>query len=175
MKQIQDSDEPAQKMSRWGVGPVFVVLSILFSIVPLSISYYFFPFFKIKFIPQIVLTISGIIFILTGLTIFVISYFAVDRAYYQGKFVNHGVYRCCRHPLYASWVVFTVPGIIMIVNSWLGFTAPVFMYFLLRKLVQKEETYMEQKFGEEYREYKRKIPCLLPFGFFRKKLKREKP
>ncbi|NOZ60565.1 MAG: isoprenylcysteine carboxylmethyltransferase family protein [Calditrichaeota bacterium] len=168
MKQKQKTEYSVSEMSRWGVGPVFAGLSILFSLIPLSISFYFFPFFQIKFIPQIILTISGIIFILTGLTIFLISYFTVDSAYYQGKFVRTGVYRCCRHPLYASWVIFTVPGMVLIVNSWLGLTAPVFMYFLLRKLVQKEETYMEQKFGNVYTEYRRRTPGILPFGIFKK-------
>ncbi len=144
------------------------ILTILFSVIPLSISFYFYPSFQIKIIPQIVLTIIGIIFILAGLAMFLISYITIDRAYYQEKFVKTGVYRCCRHPLYASWLVFIVPGMVFIVNSWLGFTVPIFMYFLLKKLVQKEEIYMEQKFGDEYRDYKRQVPCLLPFGIFRK-------
>jgi len=56
---------------------------------------------------------------------------------------------------------------VLLVNSWIGLTAPLFMYFLLRRLVIREETYLEEVFGSEYAEYKKKVPCILPFGFLR--------
>jgi len=70
------------------------------------------------------------------------------------------------HPLYSAWVVFIVPGIIFLENSWIGMTTPVFMYLLLYRLVIKEENYLEQIFGSEYLAYKKKTPCILPLGCF---------
>ena len=86
------------------------------------------------------------------------------RAYNADELVTDGIYKCCRHPLYASWVVFFVPGIVLIVNSWLGLTTPIFMYFILCRLVKKEEIYLESVFGSEYIHYKRKVPWILPVG-----------
>ena len=80
------------------------------------------------------------------------------------ELVTDGIYRCCRHPLYASWVVFIVPGIVFLVNSWIGLTIPIFMYFVLRILVRKEEIYLASVFGSEYSDYKKRVPCILPYG-----------
>jgi protein-S-isoprenylcysteine O-methyltransferase Ste14 len=49
----------------------------------------------------------------------------------------------------------------------LGLTAPPFMYFLLRKLVTKEEIYLENVFGSEYLDYKNRVPCIIPIGFLK--------
>ena len=38
------------------------------------------------------------------------------------------------------------------------------MYFLLYKLLKKEEAYLEHVFGSEYIEYKKEVPCILPAG-----------
>ena len=41
------------------------------------------------------------------------------------------------------------------------------MYFILRLLVKKEEIYLENVFGSQYREYKNKIPSILPIGWIK--------
>jgi protein-S-isoprenylcysteine O-methyltransferase Ste14 len=156
-----------EKMSRWGVGPVFAFLSVIYGILMLAISRYFHPVFQIPFIPYWVLGIAGVALILVGVPFFIVSVKTVTKAYNADALVTQGIFRCCRHPLYSSWAVFIVPGIVLLANSWIGMTAPLFMYFLLRKLVTKEETYLEEVFGSEYIEYKRRVPCILPFGFLR--------
>ena len=154
-------------MSRWGVGPQFVLYSIAFSIIPFSITMFYRQIFRITFIPQIILTSIGIVLIVIGLVIYFVSYFVVNKAFDKGELVTTGIFRCCRHPLYASWVIFTVPGIILIVNSWLGLTVPLFMYFVLLKLVRKEEDFLIEKFGDEYRKYQSDVPAIWPLTMSR--------
>lgn len=156
------------KMSRWGVGPTFAFLSIVYGMVTLAISRYFYPAFQITQVPAWFLSILGIALILIGVPFFIFSVITVTRAYNANALVIIGVFRCCRHPLYGSWVIFIVPGVVFLLKSWIGLTAPLFMYFLLRKLVIKEENYLEQVFGSEYIEYKKRVPCIFPFGCFKR-------
>ena len=160
-----------EKMSRWGVGPTFTFLSVSYGIIMLAISHYFQPAFQIPFVPYWLLQISGIALILIGVPFFIISVKTVMKAYNADALVTQGIFRCCRHPLYSSWVVFIVPGIVLLANTWIGLTAPIFMYFLLCKLVTKEEIYLEDVFGSEYLEYKKEVPCILPVGFIRQMYK----
>ena len=153
-----------EKMSRWGIGPIFASVSIAYGIVTLAITGYFHPFFQIGFVPQWFLSILGIVLILIGIPFLIISAKTVMRAYNADELVTDGVFRYCRHPLYASWVVFIVPGIVFLVNSSIGLTTPIFMYLLLRKWVRKEEAYLESVFGPSYAEYKNKVPCIIPIG-----------
>lgn len=157
-----------EKMSRWGVGPIFAFLSIGYGVFILAISRYFYPFFKIPLLPQWLLSGLGVVLILIGIPFFIISVIAVTRAYNSNSLVTHGIYGCCRHPLYSAWVVFIVPGIVLLVNNWIGLTAPLFMYILLCKLVIKEEVFLERVFGSEYIDYKNETPCILPFGYIKR-------
>jgi protein-S-isoprenylcysteine O-methyltransferase Ste14 len=157
-----------EKMSRWGIGPVFASLSIGYGILMLAISRFFQPVFRIDFVPHRLLLIIGVALIVMGVPFFIFSVSTVTRAYNADTLVTDGIFRFCRHPLYASWVVFIVPGIVLLANSWIGLTAPVFMYFLLRKLIVKEEAYLESIFGHEYVDYKLKVPGILPYGAFKK-------
>ena len=151
-------------MSRWGVGPVFTSRSIGYGLLMFLISRYFQPVFRIDFVPYWVLSVLGYTLIAMGAPFFIISFKTVSRAYNSNELVTDGVFRFCRHPIYASWVVFIVPGIVLLARSWLGLTTPIFMCLLLRKLVKKEEVYLESVFGSEYLDYKRKVPCILPYG-----------
>jgi protein-S-isoprenylcysteine O-methyltransferase Ste14 len=87
----------------------------------------------------------------------------VMRAFKAGHLLTDGVYGMCRHPIYASWVIFFVPGIVILINTWIGFSVHVIMYFLLRTLVLEEDQYLEKTFGEEYLPYRKKSRpfCLL--------------
>ena len=159
-----------KKISKWGVGPIFAALSIMYGLLTIVISRYFHPLFKIGFIQDQILLIVGIVLIVIGIPFFIISVIAVTKAYNADKLITGSIFRCCRHPLYASWVVFIVPGVVLLFNSWIGLTIPIFMYIILRILVKKEEIYLGDRFGAEYLKYKNKVPCILPYGLFFKNI-----
>ncbi|MBN2496225.1 MAG: isoprenylcysteine carboxylmethyltransferase family protein [Deltaproteobacteria bacterium] len=153
-----------ERMSRWGIGPVFAALSVAYGLVCMLLTYVFYPAFQMHVLPYRLMVAVGAALILVGLLFCVVSIVTVMRAYEGGRLVTGSVFACCRHPLYASWVVFIVPGIVFLFDSWIGLSAPVFMYALLRILVRKEEVYLEREFGAEYLEYKRRVPCIVPCG-----------
>jgi len=157
-----------EKMSRWGVGPIFAVLSTGYGVFILAISRYFYPFFRIPLLPQWLLSISGLVLILIGVPFLIISIVTVMKAYNADALVTRGIYGCCRHPLYSAWVVFIVPGIVLLVNTWIGLTVPLFMYILLCKLAVKEEVYLDRIIGSEYVDYKMETPCILPYGYLKR-------
>jgi protein-S-isoprenylcysteine O-methyltransferase Ste14 len=87
---------------------------------------------------------------------------AITRIYKSESLYTKGVYSFCRHPLYSSWIVFIVPGIMLLTNSWVLLTVPLFMYFLFRLLIEEEESYLLKKYGEEYKNYKNNVGLLFP-------------
>jgi protein-S-isoprenylcysteine O-methyltransferase Ste14 len=115
------------------------------------------------------LTFLGIFLIVLGLPYYVLSARAVLRAFAAGKLVTDGVYGICRHPLYGSWIVFIVPGIELLLHSWFGLTTSIAMYATLRALARREEAYLADKFGESYRQYRARVPFVLPVGWLRQK------
>jgi protein-S-isoprenylcysteine O-methyltransferase Ste14 len=51
-------------------------------------------------------------------------------------------------------------------NSWAFAIAPVVMTILLRSFVHVEETWLEQTFQDRYRDYRRRVPAVLPLPRF---------
>jgi protein-S-isoprenylcysteine O-methyltransferase Ste14 len=73
------------------------------------------------------------------------------------QLVEDGPYRFTRNPIYLSFAIAyvglafifnSVPAIVLLVPLIIGFD---------RTQVQREERYLEGKFGEEYRRYKEKV------------------
>jgi protein-S-isoprenylcysteine O-methyltransferase Ste14 len=159
---VKESTNDAGDMTVWGVGPRFTVLSVGYGAVCLAVSFWLPDIFLIDTVPVWLLVLLGSLLIAVGIPFFFVSAAAVHRAYHAGRLLTGGVYRLCRHPLYASWVVFIVPGVVLITRTWLGLSVPVFMYVLLRILVRKEEAYLESRFGEEYRAYRARVPAVFP-------------
>jgi protein-S-isoprenylcysteine O-methyltransferase Ste14 len=159
----------SKNMTRLGVGLQFAYLSISWFLVTIIAHLYFYPFFRISIIHYRILLILGILLIMIGIPFYVMAGFTVMRAYDAGKLVTGGIYRLCRHPLYAAWVVLIVPGINLIINSWIGLSTPLFMYIVLRILVKREDMYLQERFGREYIEYKNRVPAILPIGLAMKR------
>lgn len=158
-----------RQMTKWGVGPKFTLYSAIYCILMFGLTIYFDPLFKITFIPYRMLIWFSIILILLGIPFYLFSLVSVMRAFKAGKLVTSGVYGMCRHPVYSAWLVFFVPSFALLINSWALLSAPFVMYLLVRALVNKEDIYLEENFGQEYLSYKHKVPAILPYGWIKRK------
>jgi protein-S-isoprenylcysteine O-methyltransferase Ste14 len=71
--------------------------------------------------------------------------------------VSEGPFGLTRNPLYLS-VLLLYAGIAVLVNEvWMLCLLPVMLIALDRGAVIHEEKYLEQKFGDQYLEYKRRV------------------
>jgi protein-S-isoprenylcysteine O-methyltransferase Ste14 len=110
----------------------------------------------------------GAALLAVGLPMCVAAVITLARDFEAGKLFTGGPYAWCRHPIYASWVVFNVPGMVLLADSWLGLLVPIPMYVALRLLVREEERWLEQTFGDAYRAYRARVPAVLPIGRLRR-------
>lgn len=71
--------------------------------------------------------------------------------------IRKGVYRFSRNPIYLAFCIATV-GAGMVLNSWWVVASVTVLKSLLEHLViSREETYLEEKFGDDYLAYKRRV------------------
>jgi protein-S-isoprenylcysteine O-methyltransferase Ste14 len=67
--------------------------------------------------------------------------------------IASGPYQFSRNPMYVAWTMLYL-GTAMLVNTWwLLIFLPAVIAFTHYLVVRQEEPKLEQKFGEEYREY----------------------
>ena len=143
-----------------GIGPFGVIITILIWFV----VHYF----------EIILNVPNMMihptFRTTLMAIFMVDalYLLIGGNYYLGKsgrgkeIAKKGPYQFIRHPIYSVWI-FSFTGILaMILNSWGIIISAIPISIIWSWLVQREETDMLNKFGDEYMSYSEKTGQFLP-------------
>jgi protein-S-isoprenylcysteine O-methyltransferase Ste14 len=105
-----------------------------------------------------ILPVSNII-ILIGILLIIFGWRKIYRA--KGKLVTTGIYGHVRHPQYLGFLLLTLGMNIL----WITISAlllwPI-LAILYYRLAKEEDKELEERFGEEYRKYKRTVPMLIP-------------
>jgi len=73
-----------------------------------------------------------------------------------------GPYAFVRHPIYTGLLV-AIAGSALAVGEWRGVAAIALAALSFAMKLRLEERFMEQQFGDAYREYRRRVPALVPF------------
>lgn len=71
------------------------------------------------------------------------------------KIVSDGIYRYNRNPMYLSMVLLLISISVLISNIWILLLIPVFIIVIQKGVIEREERYLEGKFGTEYTSYKK--------------------
>ena len=151
-----------EKMSIWGVGPVLAAITFPYGLVAVLLGFLWPEWFTLPEIPQVYGTAAGVVLLAVCLLLYVPTVRAIDRAHGSDRLVTTGVYGACRHPLYSLWILLLLPAVACLLRSWLFLTASLVMYLAVRFLVRREEQYLEERFGGEYADYKRRVNAVFP-------------
>jgi protein-S-isoprenylcysteine O-methyltransferase Ste14 len=150
------------EMNRFGIGPKFALLSILYGVIILFLHYYFFSHLTFTLVSRWVNIIVGCILIVIGLYVFILSGIMVHRHINREKLCTTGVYSYMRHPLYASWIIFIIPGIVLVIGSIVAISGPLVTYIIFRMFINEEDRYLKEKFGEHYVQYEKEVNAVFP-------------
>lgn len=101
----------------------------------------------------------GGLFMTIGLLIMGVGWWQIHRS--SGKLVTSGLYRFVRHPQYMGLFLITMGMLIQwpTLITVLMWPILIWKYYGLAKL---EEAEMIEAFGEEYVEYRRRVPAFIP-------------
>jgi protein-S-isoprenylcysteine O-methyltransferase Ste14 len=70
--------------------------------------------------------------------------------------ITQGPYRYSRNPIYLGFAI-AAAGVALVFNScWMLLSALAFVWIATKFVIEKEENYLEQKFGESYSNYQQK-------------------
>jgi protein-S-isoprenylcysteine O-methyltransferase Ste14 len=150
-----------QQMTRWGVGPKFTFVSLAIAILVFTIHFVWLAHIKFP-LPQTLTLILGIVLVIIGIPIYLVPGLTIDRYFKKGELATRGVYSYIRHPIYGSWIVFIIPGLVLLLNSLIGMLVPILMYAGFKIFIVEEDRYLEEKFGQKFVEYKRNVGAVFP-------------
>ncbi len=120
--------------------------------------------FPLRFMPRKVAAILGVTLI--GASVALVSQ-AFQRMRRAGTNVNptepatvlvtEGPFKFTRNPLYLSLTLFYA-GVATLVHAlWAMLLLPIVLFVMNRGVIEREERYLERKFGEQYMKYKRRV------------------
>ena len=105
-----------------------------------------------------ILPVSNMI-ILIGILLIVFGWRKIFKA--EGQLVTRGIYGHIRHPQYMGFLLITLGMNVQWITIPTLLLWPVLVVSYYR-LAKKEDKEMEERFGEEYRKYKHRVPMFVP-------------
>jgi protein-S-isoprenylcysteine O-methyltransferase Ste14 len=104
----------------------------------------------------------GYAFVFLGIGIFFQGWRQVHRARQQNQLVTDGLYRFVRHPQYTGlFIALFGEGVVHWPTLFSVGLFPIIVLVYAR-LAKKEEQHVLEEFGEEYREYQKRVPMFIP-------------
>ena len=114
---------------------------------------------------QIVLTLLCVLLSLLGIVWFnrTLNLVKIHFVGGENKLITDGPFNYVRHPLYATLLI-TLPPLMIIWYADILFIIPwLVMLILSHYIVMLEERRLVKIFGENYKEYQKYVPALLPY------------
>lgn len=105
--------------------------------------------------------IVGIVLLVVGVPIWLTSVVQVIAVVPKGRLITGGPFALVLHPLYTSVAILVLPGLGLVLDTWLGFALGAILYVASRLFSPAEERELASTFGEEYSTYRRRV--ILPW------------
>jgi len=145
-----------KKMSVMGVGAKIAIPTLLWLAVAEAVSWFARPLFGITANYTALLAV-GAALIAAGFSLNLAAAFAMLKAHRKNALATGGLYKIFRDPMYVLQIFLTLPGLFLLFNSWLVLAGIVPAYICYRVFVREEHKYLEELFGEEYRQYLKNV------------------
>jgi protein-S-isoprenylcysteine O-methyltransferase Ste14 len=155
-------------MSRWGIGPRTFVPSLIYTLAAWAATSAWPGAFLLRSLPDAVRT-AGAVLTVAGLLLWIFGAVTVMRAYNRDQLVTSGAFALVRHPIYSAWITLVFPGLALLLRSGPMFVTPLIAYTIFKRLIHREEEYLEQRFGKAYLDYRRRVNEVIPIPRFWRK------
>jgi protein-S-isoprenylcysteine O-methyltransferase Ste14 len=116
--------------------------------------------------PYAVFATAGGILLALGVPMWLTGAISVMRAYNRDQLVTSGVFGLVRNPVYSAMIVLNLPGIALLTRSWPLFLMPLVAYTVFKRLIHREDEYLERRFGQAYLDYRARVNEVIPLPRF---------
>ena len=140
-------------MRFWGIEPKVGLTSGLYSLLAFCLN--------ARFGRPCALPAPGLFLLVIGLALWLICYLQVSRAYARGELLTSGCYSRVRHPIYSIWGFLILPGFSLVIGGFM-LLLPVIYWLSVAAFIGEEEESLEERFGDEWREYAERTPRFIP-------------
>jgi protein-S-isoprenylcysteine O-methyltransferase Ste14 len=116
--------------------------------------------------PYAVFATAGGILLALGVPMWLTGAISVMRAYNRDQLVTSGVFGLVRNPVYSAMIVLNLPALALLTRSWPLFLMPLVAYAVFKRLIHREDEYLERRFGQAYFDYRARVNEVIPIPRF---------
>ena len=99
----------------------------------------------------------GVVLAIAAITAMVRAKTSVDPYHSTTHLVTIGVFRLSRNPIYVALLLLYCGAALMRSEWWPLVGVPGLIWVMTRGVIQREERYLERKFGDHYLAYKQRV------------------
>jgi protein-S-isoprenylcysteine O-methyltransferase Ste14 len=151
------------KLNFLGVGPRIAIVLLPWLLISILLSTHNRGMFSFTHEKSSVLFLCGIILLAFGIVFYGSTVRLLLKGLKETRLVTNGAFGLCQNPLYSSIILFIIPALSLIINSWLVLTTSIIGYILFKIFIKKEYKELEKFFGDDYIKYKNETPEFFPF------------
>lgn len=122
---------------------------------------------RLKLWDSYIISISGLFLIIAGVTFFIMAAITMKNSWRVGidkstksKLIIEGIYQYSRNPAFVGFYLMFI-GLFLVYADAITCGVMLLNIYAMNKLVIEEEKHLEEVFGKEYINYKKKTPRYL--------------
>jgi protein-S-isoprenylcysteine O-methyltransferase Ste14 len=154
--------EMKNTMTILGAGHRIAAMMLPFLGLAIAAAWLFGDITRFPLVPYPILLGAGIGLMVVGLAINFISAAFMLRAFKGNRLETRGPYAFSRNPMYASFIMMTIPGLSFVLDNWAVLLVTVVLYAAVRLSIGVEERWLSEKFGETWTAYARQVGSIIP-------------
>jgi protein-S-isoprenylcysteine O-methyltransferase Ste14 len=155
------------KMTFGGIGPKLALITLPYIVLTMLVIQRDPQFLKLNFAAAVWIVVAGYTWIGIGSLFYVATIVAFLADFKKGLLVTRGTFSLCRNPIYASFIVFFIPGLALVFQSGMILSIALVLYLNFKISIHGENKVLEHEFGEAYETYRKSVNEIIPIPRFR--------
>jgi len=151
-----------------GIGPKIFRNTMPFLVIAILLGIFFPSVFAFTIVAKNSLKYAGWIILALGISTYITTMVQFLRNFSKGILITNGIFAFSRNPLYASWILFVLPGIAFVSNNWSFLFSSIALYLFFIKNIKEEEHSLQIIFGEQYTAYCNRVGRICLSHLFKK-------
>ena len=154
-----------QKLPLFGVGPYIVYGMGMVTVIGIILFGYVFKIGILNAPWTMVFRIVGAVLIALGLIIWYVGALRsdMDESITENKLQTKGIYAWVRNPMYSGWWILMIGITLMWHNVWMLILPAINWCIMTISLINTEEKWLADLYGDEYAEYKKHVNRCIPW------------
>ncbi len=162
---LKNYTKEGQKLPLFGVGPYIVYGMAMVDIIGVVLFGYVLKIGILDSPWTIIFRIAGGLLIAVGLAVWYIGALRsdMDEAISENRLQTKGIYAWVRNPMYSGWWMILSGITLMWHNAWMLILPVIGWAIMTISLINTEEKWLLDLYGNEYAEYKKHVNRCIPW------------